>query len=73
VRVYGTERQDLAYALRDKRLLGLTPSVAVMRPKLSTVEEEMAVTLEDFLNRRTDLMLFDPRQEGSGCGRAGRP
>jgi glycerol-3-phosphate dehydrogenase len=63
VRIYGTEHvKILAYALRDKRLLEpLTPGVAVMRAEaLYAVEEEMAVTLEDFLNRRTDLMLFDP-------------
>ena len=63
VRTYGTEHvKILAYALRDKRLLEpLTPGVAVLRAEaLYAAEEEMAVTLEDFLNRRTDLMLFDP-------------
>ena len=63
VRTYGTEHvKILAYALRDKRLLEpLTSSTAVLRAEaLYTAEEEMAVTLEDFLARRSDLMLFDP-------------
>ena len=63
VRTYGTEHAKiLAYALRDKRLLEpLTSGAAVLRAEaLYAAEEEMAVTLEDFLARRTDLMLFDP-------------
>jgi glycerol-3-phosphate dehydrogenase len=63
VRTYGTEHvKILAYGLRDKRLLEpITSRVAVLRAEaLYAVEEEMAVTLEDFLARRTDLMLFDP-------------
>jgi glycerol-3-phosphate dehydrogenase len=63
VRTHGTEHvKILAYGLRDKGLLEpLTSRVAVLRAEaLYTVEEEMAVTLEDFLARRTDLMLFDP-------------
>jgi len=63
VRTYGTEHvKILAYALRNKRLLEpLTSRIAVLRAEaLYAAEEEMAVTLEDFLARRTDLMLFDP-------------
>jgi glycerol-3-phosphate dehydrogenase len=63
VRTYGTEHAKiLAYALRDKRLLEpLTSGAAVLRAEaVYAAEEEMAVTLEDFLARRTDLMLFDP-------------
>jgi len=63
VRIYGTEHAKiLAYALRDKRLLQpLTSRIAVLRAEaLYAAEEEMAVTLDDFLARRTDLMLFDP-------------
>ena len=62
VRTYGTEHAKiLAYALRDKRLLEpLTSAAAVLRAEaLYAAEEEMAVTLEDFFARRTDLMLFD--------------
>ena len=63
VRTYGSEHTKiLAYGLRDKRLLEpLTSGSAVLRAEaLYAAEEEMAVTLEDFLARRTDLMLFDP-------------
>jgi glycerol-3-phosphate dehydrogenase len=63
VRTYGTEHAKiLAYALRDKRLLEpLAANTAVLRAEaLYSAEEEMAVTLEDFLARRSDLMLFDP-------------
>jgi glycerol-3-phosphate dehydrogenase len=63
VRTYGTEHvKILAYGLRDKRLLEpLTSRIPVLRAEvLYAVEEEMAVTLEDFLDRRADLMLFDP-------------
>jgi len=62
VRTYGTEHvKILAYGLRDKRLLEpLASGSAVLRAEaLYAAEEEMAVTLEDFLARRTDLMLFD--------------
>jgi glycerol-3-phosphate dehydrogenase len=62
VHTYGTEHAKiLAYALRDKRLLqSVTPRTAVLRAEaMYAAEEEMAVTLEDFLARRTDLMLFD--------------
>jgi glycerol-3-phosphate dehydrogenase len=63
VRTYGTEHAKiLAYALRDKRLLEpLTPGATVLRAEaVYAAEEEMAMTLEDFLARRADLMLFDP-------------
>jgi len=69
VRTYGTEHAKiLAYGLRDKRLLEpLTSGTAVLRAEaLYAAEEEMAVTLEDFLARRTDLMLFD-RDRGLGA------
>jgi glycerol-3-phosphate dehydrogenase len=62
VRTYGTEHAKiLAYGLRDKGLLQpLKSGTAVLRAEaVYAAEEEMAVTLEDFLARRTDLMLFD--------------
>jgi len=62
VRTYGAEHTKvLVYGLRGKRLLQpLTSDSAVLRAEaLYAAEEEMAVTLEDFLARRSDLMLFD--------------
>ncbi|MDI6858246.1 MAG: glycerol-3-phosphate dehydrogenase [Dehalococcoidia bacterium] len=63
LRSYGTEYvRVLAYALRDPALLRpLSPSCPVLRAEaLYAAEEEMALTLEDFMARRTDLMLFHP-------------
>ncbi|MDP2948123.1 MAG: glycerol-3-phosphate dehydrogenase [Chloroflexota bacterium] len=62
VRTYGTEYvQVLAYAQSDRRLLQpLAPGSSVLRAEaVYAAAEEMAITLEDFLARRTDLMLFD--------------
>ena len=62
MRTYGIEHAKvLAYALHDKRLLEpLTAGTAVLRPEAPyAAEEEIAVTLEEILARRTDLMLFD--------------
>ncbi len=61
---YGTEYvKVLAYARRDPDLLRpLTPEVPVLAAEaVYAVEEEMALTLEDFMGRRTDLMLFERR------------
>jgi len=62
VRTYGTEYvRVLAYAQSDRRLLQpLAPGSSVLRVQaVYAVAEEMAITLEDFLARRTDLMIFD--------------
>jgi glycerol-3-phosphate dehydrogenase len=62
LRAYGTEHvRVLAYALRDARLLRpLADGCPVLRAEaLFAAEEEMALTLEDFMLRRTELMLFD--------------
>ncbi len=62
VRTYGTEHVKLlAYALHDRRLLEpLGAGCSVLRAQAAfAAAEEMALTLEDFMARRTDLMLFD--------------
>jgi len=61
-RTYGTEYvKVLAYALPDRQLLRpLAPDSAVLRVEaIYAAAEEMALTLEDFMARRTDLMLFN--------------
>jgi glycerol-3-phosphate dehydrogenase len=71
LRSYGTEYvKVLAYALRDPALLRpLSPSCPVLRAEaLYAAEEEMALTLEDFMARRTELMLFE---RGHGLDAAG--
>ncbi|MGD0766407.1 MAG: glycerol-3-phosphate dehydrogenase/oxidase [Dehalococcoidia bacterium] len=68
---HGTEHvKVLAYALRDPRLLHpLADGCPVLRAEaLYAVEEEMALTLEDFMARRTELMLFGA---GNGLAAAG--
>jgi glycerol-3-phosphate dehydrogenase len=62
LRAYGTEHSEvLAYATRDADLLHpLADGCPVLRAEaLFAAEEEMALTLEDFMLRRTELMLFD--------------
>jgi glycerol-3-phosphate dehydrogenase len=62
VRTYGTEYvKVLGYALPDRRLLRpLLPGGSVLRVEaIYSAAEEMALTLDDFMARRTDLMLFD--------------
>ena len=62
VRTYGTEYvRVLGYGLPDRRLLRpLIPDGSVLRVEaIYAAAEEMALTLEDFMARRTDLMLFD--------------
>jgi len=62
VRTYGTEYvKVLGYALPDRRLLRpLAPGGPVLRVEaVYAAAEEMALTLDDFMARRTDLMLFD--------------
>ncbi len=61
VRTYGTEHVKLlAYALHDRRLLEpLGAGCSVLRAQAAfAAAEEMALTLDDFMARRTDLMLF---------------
>jgi glycerol-3-phosphate dehydrogenase len=63
VETYGTEHMRvLSYALREQSLLEpLAPSCDVLKAEaLYAAEEEMALTLEDFMARRSVLMLFSP-------------
>ncbi|MGB6837332.1 MAG: glycerol-3-phosphate dehydrogenase [Dehalococcoidia bacterium] len=75
LRTYGTEHvRVLGYALRDRRLLRpLAPGCPVLRAEaLHAAEEEMALTLEDFMARRTELMLFDGNRGLDAAGEAAR-
>ena len=70
---YGTEYlKVLAYARHSPDLLRpLAPDVPVLAAEaIYAVEEEMALTLEDFMARRTDLMLFEPQHGLEAAGRA---
>jgi len=70
---YGTEYlKVLAYARQSPDLLRpLAPDVPVLAAEaIYAVEEEMALTLEDFMVRRTDLMLFEPQHGLEAAGRA---
>ncbi len=61
VTVYGTEHvRVLSHAVREPDLLKpLGPGCPVLAVEAThAVRQEMAVTLEDFLRRRSDLMLF---------------
>ncbi len=74
-RTYGTEHvKVLAYALRDARLLRpLADGCPVLRAEaLYAAEEEMALTLEDFMARRTEMMLFDRNHGLDAAGEAAR-
>ena len=69
---YGTEYlKVLAYARHSPDLLQpLAPDVPVLAAEaIYAVEEEMALTLEDFMARRTDLMLFEPQHGLEAAGR----
>jgi glycerol-3-phosphate dehydrogenase len=72
---HGTEHvKVLAYALRDARLLRpLADGCPVLRAEaIYAAEEEMALTLEDFMARRTELMLFDRNQGLDAADEAAR-
>ena len=59
---YGNSHMEiLALALRDRKLLDpLGPGCRVIKAQvLYAVEDEMALTLEDFMSRRTDLLHFN--------------
>ncbi|HLB35956.1 MAG TPA: glycerol-3-phosphate dehydrogenase/oxidase, partial [Gemmatimonadales bacterium] len=61
VGVYGTDHvRVLSHAVREPRLLEpLIPGCPVLAAEaVHAVRQEMAMTLEDFLRRRSDLMLF---------------
>jgi len=69
---YGTEYlKVLAYARHSPDLLQpLAPDVPVLAAEaIYAVEEEMALTLEDFMARRTELMLFEPQHGLEAAGR----
>lgn len=73
VDTYGAEYlKVLAYARNNPDLLRpLAPGVPVLAAEaVYAVEEEMALTLEDFMSRRTDLMLFEPQHGLEAAGRA---
>ena len=66
---YGRSHMDiLGLGLSDRRLLEpLCPGCPVVKAEvIYAVEDEMAVTLEDFMSRRTDLMHFDGKGRLSG-------
>jgi glycerol-3-phosphate dehydrogenase len=70
---YGTEYlKVLAYGRRDPDLLRpLAPDVPVLAAEVVyAVEEEMALTLDDFMARRTELMLFEPQHGLEAAGQA---
>jgi len=71
VRLYGTGCRDLlARAERDPRAAETLPGTAVLRAEIDKVlDDEMALTLGDVLERRTRLLLFDPGQ-GLACAEA---
>ncbi len=61
IAVYGTDHvRVLSHAVHDRELLEpLMPGSAVLAAEaVHAARQEMAVTLEDFLRRRSDLMLF---------------
>jgi len=75
VRTYGTEYvKVLGYALPDRRLLcPLLPGGSVLKVEaIYAAAEEMALTLEDFMARRTDLMLFDHNHGLNAASEAAR-
>jgi glycerol-3-phosphate dehydrogenase len=62
---YGRNHLDiLAIGLQNRKLLEpLIPGSPVLKAEVVyAVEDEMALTLDDFMSRRTDLMHFDNRQ-----------
>jgi len=75
VRTYGTEyAKVLEYALPDRQLLQplVTGGSVLGVEAIYTAAEEMALTLEDFMARRTDLMLFDYDHGLSAASEAAR-
>ncbi len=75
VRTYGTDYvKVLGYVLPDRQLLRpLLPNGSVLRVEaVYAAAEEMALTLEDFMARRTDLMLFDHNHGLSAASEAAR-
>jgi glycerol-3-phosphate dehydrogenase len=62
VNSYGRNHLDiLAIGVQNRKLLEpLIPGFPVLKAEVVyAVEDEMALTLEDFMSRRTDLMHFD--------------
>jgi glycerol-3-phosphate dehydrogenase len=62
---YGRNHLDiLAIGLQNRRLLEpLFPGSPMLKAEVVyAVEDEMALTLDDFMSRRTDLMHFDSQQ-----------
>jgi glycerol-3-phosphate dehydrogenase len=75
IETYGAEHvRVLGYALRDRSLLRpLASGCDVLRAEaLYAAEEEIALTLEDFMARRSTLMLFDPDHGLRAAGEVAR-
>jgi glycerol-3-phosphate dehydrogenase len=75
VRTHGTEHVSLlACARSDAALLRpLSDTCPMLRAEaVYAVEQEMAMTLGDFMERRTKLMLFDPDHGLDGAEEAAR-
>jgi glycerol-3-phosphate dehydrogenase len=75
VHTYGAEYiRVLGYALLDRQLLRpFLPGGSVLRVEaIYAAAEEMALTLDDFMARRTDLMLFDHNHGLNAAGEAAR-
>ncbi len=69
---HGTDHVGvLAEARKDPGLLeAVVPGSPVLLAEAAfAAEAEMAVTLEDFMRRRSDLMLFSPEAGGAGAER----
>jgi glycerol-3-phosphate dehydrogenase len=63
VALYGSHAERIVDGIAADPVLGerLAPALAVTRAEVEyAVREEMAITLEDFLERRSRLLLWDP-------------
>jgi len=66
IKSYGRNHMDiLAMGLKDRKLLEPlgTGCPVIKAEAIYAVEEEMALTLEDFMSRRTGLMYFNGKQD----------
>ncbi len=73
VKMYGTEHVRLLGCARSDATLfrPLAEGCPVLRVEaVYAAEQEMALTLQDFMERRTELMLFDPQHGLSGVEEA---
>ena len=73
VKTYGTEHVRLLGCARSDATLfrPLAEGCPVLRVEaVYAAEQEMALTLQDFMERRTELMLFDPQHGFDGADEA---